>query len=195
MPLLENKVCVVTGGAGSIGLASARLFLREGAKVAGSRLKHERARIRGPFVLQTPPAYRPALAHCSSWSPVTPLTPAAPMSLPSTKTGKPPGESTPPEGVQELPEMGQGGESARHRTDRPPVLDDPGPGARHVADRLGDGDRGVAGQSGAQCGRKVPRQVAGERRAGRTEAMPAMTISASSASNAVERSMGSNPTS
>ncbi len=33
MPLLENKVCVVTGGAGSIGLASARLFLREGAKV------------------------------------------------------------------------------------------------------------------------------------------------------------------
>jgi NAD(P)-dependent dehydrogenase (short-subunit alcohol dehydrogenase family) len=33
MPLLDNKVCVVTGGAGSIGLASARLFLREGAKV------------------------------------------------------------------------------------------------------------------------------------------------------------------
>ncbi len=33
MPLLENKVCVVTGGAGSIGLASARLFVREGAKV------------------------------------------------------------------------------------------------------------------------------------------------------------------
>ena len=55
MPLLENKVCVVTGGAGSIGLASARLFLREGAKVAGSRLKHERARTRGPFVLQTLP--------------------------------------------------------------------------------------------------------------------------------------------
>jgi NAD(P)-dependent dehydrogenase (short-subunit alcohol dehydrogenase family) len=33
MPLLDNKVCVVTGGAGSIGLASARLFLREGARV------------------------------------------------------------------------------------------------------------------------------------------------------------------
>ena len=33
MPLLDSKVCVVTGGAGSLGLASARLFLREGAKV------------------------------------------------------------------------------------------------------------------------------------------------------------------
>jgi NAD(P)-dependent dehydrogenase (short-subunit alcohol dehydrogenase family) len=33
MPLLPNKVCVVTGGAGSVGLASARLFLAEGAKV------------------------------------------------------------------------------------------------------------------------------------------------------------------
>jgi NAD(P)-dependent dehydrogenase (short-subunit alcohol dehydrogenase family) len=33
MPLLANQDCVVTGGAGSIGLASARLFLREGAKV------------------------------------------------------------------------------------------------------------------------------------------------------------------
>lgn len=33
MPLLQDKVCVITGGAGSLGLASARLFLREGAKV------------------------------------------------------------------------------------------------------------------------------------------------------------------
>ena len=33
MPALNNKVCVVTGGAGSLGLASARLFLAEGAKV------------------------------------------------------------------------------------------------------------------------------------------------------------------
>jgi NAD(P)-dependent dehydrogenase (short-subunit alcohol dehydrogenase family) len=33
MPLLANKVCLVTGGAGSLGLASARLFLAEGAKV------------------------------------------------------------------------------------------------------------------------------------------------------------------
>jgi len=33
MPLLHDKVCVITGGAGSLGLASARLFLREGAKV------------------------------------------------------------------------------------------------------------------------------------------------------------------
>jgi NAD(P)-dependent dehydrogenase (short-subunit alcohol dehydrogenase family) len=33
MPLLQDKVCVITGGAGSIGLASARLFASEGAKV------------------------------------------------------------------------------------------------------------------------------------------------------------------
>jgi len=33
MPLLANKVCVVTGGAGSLGLASAKLFVREGARV------------------------------------------------------------------------------------------------------------------------------------------------------------------
>ncbi len=33
MPLLQDKVCVITGGAGSLGLASARLFLSEGAKV------------------------------------------------------------------------------------------------------------------------------------------------------------------
>lgn len=33
MPLLENKVCIITGGSGSVGLASARLFLAEGAKV------------------------------------------------------------------------------------------------------------------------------------------------------------------
>ncbi len=31
--LLENKTCIVTGGAGSIGLASARLFLEHGARV------------------------------------------------------------------------------------------------------------------------------------------------------------------
>jgi NAD(P)-dependent dehydrogenase (short-subunit alcohol dehydrogenase family) len=33
VPLLENKVCVISGAAGSIGLATVRLFLREGAKV------------------------------------------------------------------------------------------------------------------------------------------------------------------
>lgn len=33
MGLLDNKVCVVTGGAGSLGLESARLFLAEGGKV------------------------------------------------------------------------------------------------------------------------------------------------------------------
>lgn len=33
MSLLEDKVCIVTGGAGSIGIATARLFLAEGARV------------------------------------------------------------------------------------------------------------------------------------------------------------------
>jgi NAD(P)-dependent dehydrogenase (short-subunit alcohol dehydrogenase family) len=33
MGLLERKVCIITGGAGSVGLASAQAFVREGAKV------------------------------------------------------------------------------------------------------------------------------------------------------------------
>jgi NAD(P)-dependent dehydrogenase (short-subunit alcohol dehydrogenase family) len=33
MALLDNKHCVITGGAGSVGLASAQLFQREGARV------------------------------------------------------------------------------------------------------------------------------------------------------------------
>lgn len=33
MALLQDKVCIITGGAGSVGLASARLFQAEGAKV------------------------------------------------------------------------------------------------------------------------------------------------------------------
>src|SRR6187399_768001 len=41
MGLLDNKVCVITGGAGSVGLASAQLFLREGAKVMVVDLREE----------------------------------------------------------------------------------------------------------------------------------------------------------
>jgi NAD(P)-dependent dehydrogenase (short-subunit alcohol dehydrogenase family) len=33
MPLLEDKVCIITGGCGSVGMASARRFLAEGAKL------------------------------------------------------------------------------------------------------------------------------------------------------------------
>nr|CAD6405848.1 NAD(P)-dependent oxidoreductase [Rhizobium sp. Q54] len=34
MPALEGKTCIITGGAGSLGLATARLFLKQGARVA-----------------------------------------------------------------------------------------------------------------------------------------------------------------
>jgi hypothetical protein len=44
---------------------------------------------------------RPVLAHCSSWSPVAPLTPTAPVTLPSIMIGNPPGEAKTPGRVAE----------------------------------------------------------------------------------------------
>jgi len=41
---LDNKVCVITGAAGSIGLATARLFLQEGARVMLVDLKDDELR-------------------------------------------------------------------------------------------------------------------------------------------------------
>jgi NAD(P)-dependent dehydrogenase (short-subunit alcohol dehydrogenase family) len=41
MGLLDHKVCVITGGAGSLGLASAKLFVQEGAKVMLVDLRNE----------------------------------------------------------------------------------------------------------------------------------------------------------
>lgn len=41
MTLLKDKVCIITGGAGSIGLATARAYLAEGARVLLVDLKEE----------------------------------------------------------------------------------------------------------------------------------------------------------
>jgi NAD(P)-dependent dehydrogenase (short-subunit alcohol dehydrogenase family) len=41
MKRLDQKICIITGGAGSVGLASAKLFQDEGAKVALIDLKQE----------------------------------------------------------------------------------------------------------------------------------------------------------
>ena len=46
MGQLQDKVCIVTGGAGSIGLASARRFIAEGAKVMLVDLHEQQLRAR-----------------------------------------------------------------------------------------------------------------------------------------------------
>ena len=43
-PLLEEKVAIITGGAGTLGSATARLFIEEGARVVVSDLDAERGR-------------------------------------------------------------------------------------------------------------------------------------------------------
>ena len=55
MGLLDNKVCIVTGGGGSVGLASAKAFVREGGKVMivdlrEADVKRARDTIDGPNV-------------------------------------------------------------------------------------------------------------------------------------------------
>ena len=55
MGLLDNKVCIVTGGGGSVGLASAKAFVREGGKVMivdlrEADVKRARDAIDGPHV-------------------------------------------------------------------------------------------------------------------------------------------------
>ena len=55
MGLLDNKVCIVTGGGGSVGLASAKAFVREGGKVMivdlrEADVKRARDAIDGPNV-------------------------------------------------------------------------------------------------------------------------------------------------
>ena len=44
MGMLDNKVCIITGGAGSVGLASAKAFVREGGKVMIVDLKDDDAK-------------------------------------------------------------------------------------------------------------------------------------------------------
>lgn len=82
MNCLENKVCLITGAAGSIGLATARLFLAEGAKVAmldlsGDDLERAAAGLDASRVLRLPAsvtdeaAVAGAVAETSArWGPI-----------------------------------------------------------------------------------------------------------------------------
>ena len=60
MGQLQDKVCIVTGGAGSIGLASARRFVAEGAKVMLVDLQEQRLRSAAAELPASQVAYRVA---------------------------------------------------------------------------------------------------------------------------------------
>lgn len=68
--------------------------LRHTAKTARYRNRAEPMQAETTAASYAPP--RPAFAHCSSWSPVTPLTPMPPVTLPSAMIGMPPGEAKTP---------------------------------------------------------------------------------------------------
>ena len=60
MGQLQDKVCIVTGGAGSIGLASARRFVTEGAKVMLVDLQEQQLRTAAAELPATQVAYKVA---------------------------------------------------------------------------------------------------------------------------------------
>lgn len=60
MGQLQDKVCIVTGGAGSIGLASARRFVAEGAKVMLVDLQEQQLRSATAEFLASQVAYKAA---------------------------------------------------------------------------------------------------------------------------------------
>src|SRR3954451_17777291 len=80
------------GRAACTGAGETQVNCAGGTLLDGSRRPTARS-----FHFHVVPA--PAFEHCSSWSPVAPLTPTAPVTLPSTMIGTPPGEANTPGSV------------------------------------------------------------------------------------------------